>query len=283
MATLKIQSLAFPIRRMLLSAVLASVSMLVSIPMLAQVDSLAVSQVDTVVISKVDSVAAGQDTLSRDSLSYTRESMQVIDAPEYEAASEYNAVQVKDTRLFFTLKTNMLYDVVTALNVEAEIPMLERFSLVLEYVFPWWETGNKYCFQMLEFGPELRFWFNSWDSSSKAKMQGWFTGVYGMSAKYDFQYDTKLNYQGEYWSAGVSVGYVHQMEKLFGKPTNARLEFSLAAGYLSTDFRHYLPTDDYSMLIRDKYNVGRVSYFGPTKAKISLVVPVFVKNDHFRR
>ena len=277
LTTLKKIGLIFPTRRMLLAALLVSVSLSLSFPALAQTDSLTVSKVDTVVISKVDSTIAGQDTLSQDAFFYTRESVPVPEAPMYEAAP------AKDKRLFFTLKTNMLYDVVTALNVEAEIPMIERFSLVLEYVFPWWEYGNKYCLQMVEFGPELRFWFNGWDSNSKDKMQGWFGGLHGMSAKYDFQYDTKLNYQGEYWSAGLSFGYVHQMKKLFGRPTNARLEFSLAAGYLQTDFRHYLPTDDYSMLIRDKYNVGRVSYYGPTKAKISLVVPFFVKNDHFGR
>ena len=28
------------------------------------------------------------------------------------------------------------------------------------------------------------------------------------------------------------------------------------------------------MLIRDKYNVGTATYIGPTKAKVSLVVPI---------
>ena len=136
---------------------------------------------------------------------------------------------------------------------------------------------------MVELGPEFRFWFNSWERESRDKMIGWFVGVYGMSAKYDFQFDTKLNYQGEYYSVGISAGYIHKLKNLSGRPTNARLEFSLAAGYLQTDFRHYLPTDDYTLLIRDKYNVGRVSYFGPTKAKISIVVPILVNNDNLSR
>ena len=59
-----------------------------------------------------------------------------------------------------------------------------------------------------------------------------------------------------------------------GRKKNINLEFSVSAGYLQTDYRHYLPTDDYAKLIRDPYNVGTVSYFGPTKAKVSLIIPL---------
>lgn len=181
--------------------------------------------------------------------------------------------------LAFTVKTNLLYDLATAFNIEVEVPIATRFSILVDHVYPWWETHNKFCLQVLEFGPEFRFWFTKWDKQSEDKLKGWFAGVYGMTAKYDFQFDTDLDYQGEFFSAGISGGYVYQPKRFFGKEMHTRLEFSIAAGYLVTDFRHYLPTDDYSLLIRDKYNVGRVSYFGPTKAKISLIVPIMVKND----
>ena len=52
------------------------------------------------------------------------------------------------------------------------------------------------------------------------------------------------------------------------------MEFSLSLGYLSSSYRHYYPADDYSLLWRDKSKVGRISYFGPTKLKVSLVVPI---------
>ena len=42
------------------------------------------------------------------------------------------------------LKTNLLFDAVTALNFEVEVPIGKRFSVMVEDVFPWWETGNKY-------------------------------------------------------------------------------------------------------------------------------------------
>ena len=174
----------------------------------------------------------------------------------------------------FAVKTNLLYDAVTALNVEVEAPIGSRFSVQVEDVFPWWEfSKNKYAFQMWEMGPEFRFWFKKWNPVGTEKLRGWFVGIYGMSARYDFQWDRDVNYQGEYWSAGVSGGYVLP----FGKKKDWRMEFSLALGYLSTDYRHYLPTDLYDKLIRDPYKVGTLTYFGPTKLKVVLSMPVNFK------
>ena len=117
---------------------------------------------------------------------------------------------------------------------------------------------------------EARFWFKPWDKKSTRKLRGWFVGAYGMSAKYDLQYDTSVNYQGEYWSAGLTGGYAISL----GKKKRLSMEFSLSLGFLQTDYRHYLPTDDYLKLIRDPYNVGTVTYIGPTKLKVSLVIPI---------
>ena len=52
------------------------------------------------------------------------------------------------------------------------------------------------------------------------------------------------------------------------------MEFSVSAGFLRSAYRHYQPDDGYDHLFRDYYNAGRVSWFGPTKAKISLVIPL---------
>ena len=182
-------------------------------------------------------------------------------------------VSRKVSNTVIAAKTNLLFDAVTALNFELEVPIADRFSVVAEDVFPWWETGNKYCFQMWEMGLEGRYWFKPWNRIGTEKLRGWFAGVYGMSSKYDFQYDRSLNYQGEYWSAGLTGGYVMPI----GRHKRVNLEFSLGLGYLQTQYRHYMPTVDYSKLIRDRYNDGRASYFGPTKAKISLIIPVNFK------
>ena len=55
------------------------------------------------------------------------------------------------------------------------------------------------------------------------------------------------------------------------------LEFSISAGYANIPYQHYVPTDDWSYLIKDDNSAGRLHYFGPTKAEISLVFPFTVK------
>lgn len=170
------------------------------------------------------------------------------------------------------VKTNLLYDALTALNLEIEVPIGRRFSLSFEDVFPWWETGNKYCFQMWEMGAEARFWFKPWEVEGRDKLRGWFLGVYGMSSKFDFQNDKSFNYQGEYWSVGGTIGYSTPI----GRSKWGNLEFSVSTGYLEAPYRHYYPTDDYVKLIKDPAGDGTLySYFlYPTKAKVSLVVPI---------
>lgn len=191
----------------------------------------------------------------------------VLDLPALPDPSQIGVGQNQAVHLL-SLKTNLLYDAVTAINAEVEIPLGSHGSLLLEDVSPWWETGNKYCFEMWEMGAEFRYYAKAFERP--AKMRGAFAGLYAMSAKFDFQYDTQLNYQGEYWSAGLTLGYVLPL----GAKEKFSLEFSVSAGMLSSSYRHYQPSSDYDMLIRDPYNIGRISYFGPTKAKISLVYPI---------
>ena len=175
-------------------------------------------------------------------------------------------------QMIFALKTNLLYDAVTALNFEVEVPLGRRWSVMWEDVFPWWEKNNKYCFQHWEMGPEVRYWFRPWDPKGVDKLQGFFAGIYGMSAKYDFQYDRTLDYQGEYWSTGISAGWT----KALGRTKWCNLELSLAVGFLRSDYRGYIPADDYSLLIRNPYDQGNFNYFGPTKAKVSFVIPICI-------
>lgn len=198
---------------------------------------------------------------------------EVIVAPMLFADSRLAAEQLaqkKERKYWYpAVKTNILYDAVTALNAEIEFPIGKRVSLMVEDVFPWWAWGpndKKYCFQLLSIGIEPRWWFIRNDK--KDYLSGHFAGVYGMSGKYDFQWDKTLCYQGEFWSAGLTYGYAMPVCKWLN------MEFSLSVGYLQSDYRHYQPDAGYEHLYRDKYKVGKVSWFGPTKAKISLVIPI---------
>ena len=175
---------------------------------------------------------------------------------------------IKRDTMVVALKSNMLYDALTVLNAEVEVPISRHFSVAVEYLFPWWESGNKYCLQLLELGVEGRYWFRN-NVNKVDRLGGHFLGVYGMSAMYDIQKDYNPAHQGEFWSAGLTYGYAMRV----GKQKRISLEFALSVGYLTTDYRNYFPADDYSELYIDKLGYGRMRYFGPTKLKVSLVVP----------
>ena len=169
------------------------------------------------------------------------------------------------------LKTNLLYDAVTALNVEIEVPVMDTWSVAVEGVFPWWTWGpndNKYAFQILQLGVEPRWWFRK--GAEGKRLTGHFIGAYAMSSMFDLQWDKALCYQGETWSAGLTYGYSFPIGKLL------QLELSASAGYLQADYRHYQPDPEYNHLYIDKYKTGKLDYFGLTKLKVSLVVPINV-------
>jgi hypothetical protein len=164
------------------------------------------------------------------------------------------------------LKTNLLYDVVTALNFEVEVPLGRRFSIAFEDLFPWWHGGNKWAFQVWQMGVEGRYWFEK--GKQPNLLRGHFAGLYLMSAKFDLQYLREFNYQGEYWSTGLTYGYSMPLGKYFN------LEFSASAGYASIPYRHYNPSPGWEELVRDPYKWGRKGYYGPTKVEVSLVLPL---------
>lgn len=182
--------------------------------------------------------------------------------------SAYVSVPNETKHDIFALRSNLLFDAVTALNFELEIPLGSRMSIVWQDIFPWWEKGYKYCLEYWAMGPEVRYYFRKWDSDTK--FRGFYTGIYGLTGKYDFQYDFKLCYQGEFWSTGVSFGY----SKAVGKKQRVIMDFSMSLGYVQSGYRHYKPAFDYSELIKDNYNTGRINYMGPTQVKIGLTIPV---------
>ena len=183
-------------------------------------------------------------------------------------------------RTILALKTNLLYDAVTALNYSIEIPFAKQFSVVLQQHTPWWETkNNKFCVELLTGGGEFRWWFKQKQIPENAyrkqrdALLGHFLGVYGWTGKGDIQIGRDFGcYQFDFWSAGLSYGYSMPVGKYFN------LEFSASAGYAKIPYQHYIPTKDYEILIKDNNKAGTLNYFGLTKAEISLVLPIRIKS-----
>lgn len=173
------------------------------------------------------------------------------------------------------VKTNLLYDLVLAPNIEVEVPFgrNRQWSVMAEYTNPWWRFGGlKHSYEIQEGGVELRRWLTPRCHASRPWLCGLFAGVYAAAAKYDIEYD-EVGDQGEVFSAGATVGY----SKPIGRRLN--LEFSLSVGFLTGERRHYnAEFDDTHLIYKETKNL---SYVGPTKLKVSLVwlIPWFKKKE----
>ena len=170
-------------------------------------------------------------------------------------------------KMLFALKTNLLFDVATAVNFELELPIEDRISLAGEYIFPWWLLNEKqYCLQLIAGNLELRYWTGN--RINRPRMTGLFGGLFFGGGYYDLEFGDK-GYQGEIKiMMGLSGGYAHEVSR-DGK---WRMEYSLGLGFMSTDYREYKPKvgidEDWHLILQKS---GRQSYFGPLRAKISLV------------
>ena len=171
----------------------------------------------------------------------------------------------------FAVKTNLLADLVTAVNLGVEVPLGEDFSVNAHFTFPWWTAGpygNKYALQLLDAEGELRWWF----AKGEERFEGHYVALQGSGGKFDLQWGRDIGcYQCYNWGVGLSYGYAMSL----GKHLN--MEFALTLGYLAIDYQHYVPSPDWSVLLRDNSKVGTLHYFGPTSLKVSLVYPFHIQ------
>ena len=168
-------------------------------------------------------------------------------------------------RPWLAVKTNLLYDLALAPNIEVETTFgrRARWSVMAEYCNPWWRWKKlDYSYEIQEAGLELRRWFSPRCDGGRPWLCGHFVGLYCSVAKYDLERN-KVGDQGDVISAGLSYGYSWPI----GRRWN--LEFSLAGGIIAGERRHYHAEFESTHLIY-KYTKN-LFYVGPTKLKLSLV------------
>ncbi len=151
---------------------------------------------------------------------------------------------VVEPRPMLAIKTNLLFDAASALNLEVEVPVGERWSVAAEVMFPWWMFVGGTL--------EGRYWWG--DRISQPVLTGWFTGVYAGGGRYDLNWNSRTR-KGNFFHVGLSGGYAHTINR----SGNLRMEYSLGVGYLGGTRR--LEENQ-----REKYR-----WIGPTRAKVSLV------------
>lgn len=166
---------------------------------------------------------------------------------------------------WLAVKTNLLYDLALAPNIELETTLdrRARWSVMAEYCNPWWRWDRKdQSYEIQEAGLELRRWFAPRCDGGRPWLCGHFIGLYCSVAKYDLERN-KVGDQGDVISAGLSYGYAWPIARRWN------MEFSLAGGIIAGERRHYHAEFESTHLIY-KYTKN-LFYVGPTKLKLSLV------------
>ena len=192
-------------------------------------------------------------------------------SPQPNFGRTVEAVERSVSEFTLAAKTNLLGDLVTAVNFGLELPLGKNFSANAHFMFPWWTAGpygNKYALQMLNAEGELRWWF----APGEQVLQGHYLALQGNGGKFDIQWGRDFGcYQCYNWGVGLSYGYSMSLSEHWN------LEFSLSLGYMAIDYQHYVPSPDWSILIRDDAKAGTLHYFGPTSLKVSLVYPFHIQ------
>lgn len=178
----------------------------------------------------------------------------------------------KRKRTIFFVRMNMLLPL---LNIGLEVPIGNRWSVGADWYYPWlfrnWRHEN--CYQMDGLLVEGRYWFGKkhkpGEENRKYRLQGHSVGLFAMGGRYDLQHNYE-GHQGEYVMGGVDYLWATPIFK--GK---MHLELCLGVGFFHTWARKYHVYEEGGKGYRDNKNYRkRVTYFGPLRAGVNLVVPI---------
>lgn len=199
----------------------------------------------------------------------SHEAQQIEDIHEEELVTEDKLGEdlIEGRTPIASIRTNLL---VPALNVGAEVPLGNNWSMSADYYYPWiWPNQkNKNCFELLGWSLEGRYWFGRHRQNSD-RLRGHSVGLYMAGGYYDFEKNYR-GMQGEFLSPGLDYTY----SMAIGHRKRVNLQFTLAVGYIRSWGRTYDVYGDYGELFPDE---GKViwDYVGPTKAAVSIVVPLY--------
>ena len=154
------------------------------------------------------------------------------------------------------LKSNLVYDVLLAPDLEIEYRINDRWSVSIEGTMAWWHNNGKHkYYQLAVISPEVRYWFKT-----RKPWHGHYVGLFGGQGWYDLENGGR-GYRGEGQMAALSYGYMFPVGK------HLSFDAEIGVGYMHTRFQEYLPIDGHYVY----QQTSRINYFGPLKVKFSLV------------
>lgn len=175
----------------------------------------------------------------------------------------------------FAVRTNAL--AIPFFNAGVEVPINRNWSVGADCYYPWFsrKTDKGRCSQLLAFDIEGRYWFAGDRLPQESRLLGHSLGAYIGAGYYDYERDWS-GHQGEFINLGLD--YLYAMP-LWGGAVH--LEFELGFGYVYSKAVPY-------RYIGGKYYLERnvrknIHWFGPTRAQVSVVIPVYMSKDKWNR
>ena len=174
----------------------------------------------------------------------------------------------------FAARTNIL--AIPLLNAGVEVPINRNWSVGANYYYPWiWRGKNRMsCNQLLAFDVEGRYWFTNDRLPESSRLLGHSVGAYVGGGYYDFERDW-IGHQGEFLNVGVD--YLYALPLFRGR---IHVEFEIGLGYIYSKAKPYRYIDGTFYL--EKNGHRNIHWVGPTKAQVSVVVPIFITHAQWK-
>lgn len=162
------------------------------------------------------------------------------------------------------LKTNLLYDATSTINLGVEFRLAPKWTLDLSANYNGWTLAKERKIKHWMVQPEARYWlcepFNGHFFGLHALVSQFNMG--GIKLPFNIGQNGIRNHRYEGWAAGggLSYGYHWILGKRWG------LEASIGVGYAYLDYDQFQ-----SGKCGTKTGCKTLHYFGPTKAGITLI------------
>ena len=159
------------------------------------------------------------------------------------------------------IKTNTLYDVFTIPSLGYERSIGDSFSAGINLHYAWWKSLPRKWYNQT-YGGEIygRWWFG--ETASGQKLSGHHLGAYVQAITYDIEYGGRgQQARRPNWAIGVEYGHS------FPIAPHLNLDLALGVGYLFGKYEEYTPQHTHFVWEATYMR----SWFGPTRAEISLV------------
>ena len=164
------------------------------------------------------------------------------------------------------IKTNVLYDVTSTINLGLEFKTGDKYTLDISANYNPWTFGNNKKLKHILIQPEFRYWTDNVFNKH-------FFGIHGIYGHYNVgniklpiigkQKLENTRYQGDMYGVGFSYGYQWNLSPKWN------IEAAIGLGYLHLDYKAY----DCGTCGKELYKKNN-NYLGPTKAALSLIYMV---------